>query len=227
MKFSRDNNCTLHTIHVVEAETPREAAKKYKEEMQKASAQMCNDNKKPDYINLKKADWLPEIWSEALRFYSDDDAQEYDSDGMSVPDKYDDEFADESDNGFVWGLKSYDDLSAAEACAYTMNDIDIMYIDGQYILSIEEIYIFDTEQERVKYLEGLADKLREYVLTKGYTKEEVDNLGECHAFSKYYPTVVMRELVSMKAYTLLDLYRRFRLFVEAYKSVMRVCRKIT
>lgn len=80
-------------------------------------------------------------------------------------DKYEDTYE------FIWGIKSYDDLSYSEANFYTMNDIDIIYDkeSKMYSLSIETIYEFKNGQEGEKlYIQYLFDKLTNWMNSNGY-----------------------------------------------------------
>lgn len=226
MLFRRDNNGTIHTTHVVEADTPEEAAKIFRQEMEAAFSQSYNDE---NYLeknpNFQDVTFLPELWDEKLHFYSEE-YDEYDSSGKLIPFEITEEDIEDAERGFVWGLKSYDDLSKSEANNFTMNDIDITYHDNNYYLSIEEIYLFDSEEDRIFYLNSLQQKLKDYVLSKGYSEKEITDLYECSSFSHYYPTAVMQDMVEMKATTLIDLYYKFTLFVVAYTAVMCACNRI-
>lgn len=57
--------------------------------------------------------------------------------------KYGNYTLEDDDTKFIWGVKSWDDLSGADACFYTMNDIDIIYNKKtkEYMLGIETAYI--------------------------------------------------------------------------------------
>lgn len=87
-------------------------------------------------------------------------------------DKYEDTYE------FIWGVKSYDDLSYGEADLCTINDIDILYNKENkvYLLGIETIYQFTNEQEGEKiYIQHLFDKLTEWINNNGYdTNRELD-----------------------------------------------------
>ena len=223
MKYSRDNICEMHNIHCVEADTPEEAAKLFKRQMKDAIIASYDSNSIPKYISLKEVDYIPELWSEELHFYSEDN-KEYDSDGKEVPDFL---FSDynESKNGFIWGIKSEDDLTDCESNSYTMNDIDITYSGNKYHLSIEEIYLFESKLDQINYLKSLSYNLKEFVLSKGYSKEDVDNLYECSAFSDYFPSSIMKSITIFEAYTLIDLYRKFKLFAIGYEAIIKHCEK--
>lgn len=52
---------------------------------------------------------------------------------------------------FIWGVKSWDDLTGCDANMYTMNDIEIDYDHNKnkYFLSIETAYLFKDKKSRV------------------------------------------------------------------------------
>lgn len=224
MLYSRDNICEIHTVHTVEANSAEEAAEKFRSEMTEAVDNAYTDNKVPFY--LKDKDYLPEIWNDKLHFF-DENGKEYDSSGKEIPsfpEEESDENLEESTNSyFVWGIKASDDLSFGDVCADTMNDIDVMFEDGEYVLSIEEIYLFDREVDRIAYLNALCDKFRDFVLSKGYTETEVDNLKNCMCFSHYYPSAVFADISDWKSATLIDLYRKFKLFVIGFTAITNSC----
>lgn len=110
---------------------------------------------------------------------------------------------------FIWGIKSYDDLSEADACLYTMNDIDICYDRKEkvYILGVETAYLFEDKKAEVEYLERLLDKFTEFMEQNRY---------ETH--SSY--CLFMSDLcTNCKAATIGELYTMFRIFVEGYKEM--------
>lgn len=72
---------------------------------------------------------------------------------------------------FIWGIKSYDDLSNNEAGLWTMNDIDIVYNKKtkKYLLSIETIYIFENGREgEMEYVKYLFNMLTKWMISQGY-----------------------------------------------------------
>jgi len=223
MKYSRTAKCEVYGKQEVTASFPREAAAKFKQELQEAT---LKSNSFPSH--LEKAETVCYISEEAepsLRF-RDEEGREYDADGMPIP------VADNRDTEqpvntiFIWGMKSYDDLSPYEtANIFTANDIEILFDGEQYTLDVEEIYAFDNEDDRLQYFRTLADEFREYVISIGYTEEETDNLRTCLVFSAYCPTTAFANITPLKAYTLLDLYKKFRLFVIGYEAMARVVYK--
>lgn len=84
---------------------------------------------------------------------------------------------------FIWGVKSYDDLSDSSPSLYTMNDIDITYDDctKKYGLSIETIYNFENKLDgQKKYLKNLLEAFEcEFVNVNNWL------ISECPAVKFY------------------------------------------
>lgn len=72
---------------------------------------------------------------------------------------------------FIWGIKSYDCLTAGEANLHTMNDIDITYDKKQktYSLSIETGYDFKVGSDGERgYILSLFDEMTKWMLEQGH-----------------------------------------------------------
>ena len=125
------------------------------------------------------------------------------------PDWQDDEYHC-NDIKFIWGVKSYDDLTSNTANLYTMNDIDVTYCYSTklYSLGIETAYLFDGgKQAEVQYLEDLLKEFTKFMLDNGY------NIDESYGFWMSQPCI------NYTAESIPELYTMFRIFVEGYKSV--------
>lgn len=76
---------------------------------------------------------------------------------------------------FIFGIKSYIDLSPSKPCLSTINDFDIIYDKNKkkYIMSIETIHKFkngvDGEQE---YLDNILNKFTQWMLENNYNIEK-------------------------------------------------------
>lgn len=112
---------------------------------------------------------------------------------------------------FIWGVKSYDDLTAYEANFYSMNDIDITYNRDthKYLLGLETIYEFHSIDEKIKYLDNLLKEFEKYIKESNQFDYEFDpyflyfyNFGELFI-----------------ADTLTELYYKFKIFVEGFKHL--------
>lgn len=91
-------------------------------------------------------------------------------------DDWDDDYSDPYENEimkFIWGVKSWDDLTEADACLYTMNDIDLLYLKDQnkYLLSIETIFNFEKEEYKLNYLNECLDAFTKFMVENGYNTE--------------------------------------------------------
>ena len=91
---------------------------------------------------------------------------------------YSDNIGEENDYDdleFVWGIKSWDDITSTEANLYTMNDLDIVYdrIRNEYMLGIETVYLFaDGNNGEIKYLEHLLEKFTEFARENNYISSD-------------------------------------------------------
>ena len=105
------------------------------------------------------------------------------------------------DMKFIWGVKSWDDLCDSDACLYTMNDIDLIYLkkDNKYILSLETVFMFDKEERKLSYLERCLDAFTKFMVEHGYNinakphwwdvfsdgmNAHFDSIEECYAMFK-------------------------------------------
>lgn len=113
---------------------------------------------------------------------------------------------------FIWGVKSWDDISSDEANLYTMNDLDIVFDRKrkEYILGIETIYSFaEGNKGEVVYLENLLDKFTEFAKENNCLPKD----GELCLCS-------VESVQPWRAATISELYIRFKVFVNGYKSVV-------
>lgn len=102
---------------------------------------------------------------------------------------------------FIWGEKSWDDLCDSDACLYTMNDIDLIYLkdEKKYLLSLETIFMFDEEGHKLSYLKSCLDAFEKFMIENGYNTEvkphwwdvfgsgmntHFDSIEECYAMFK-------------------------------------------
>lgn len=116
---------------------------------------------------------------------------------------------EDDDFKFIWGIKSWNDLSGADACLHTMNDIDIIYDKKSklYMLGIETAYMFDTYEDECVYLRNCLNAFTKYMDDNGLNK------------NKSYEFFMSRPCTSMKAETIEELYTDFKIFVNGYCSL--------
>lgn len=102
---------------------------------------------------------------------------------------------------FIWGVKSWDDLCNSDACLYTMNDIELVYLkdEDKYILGLETIFGFESEEDKLAYLNSCLDAFTEFMAENGYNtevkphwydvftggmSEHFDSIEECYGMFK-------------------------------------------
>lgn len=123
-----------------------------------------------------------------------------------MDEKYGDSAIETDDLKFIWGIKSWDDLSGRNACLYTMNDIDITYDKKKkkYMLDIETAYWFETYADECKYLENCLKAFTTYMDDNGLNKNESFRL------------FMNNPCTSMMADTIEELYTNFKIFVDGF-----------
>ena len=116
-------------------------------------------------------------------------------------------FALETDDiKFIWGVKSWDDLSGADACLHTMNDIDLTYDKKkkEYMLGIETAYMFKTHAAECDYLRKCLDAFTKYMDDNGLEKNTP------------YMLFMSNPCISMVAESIEELYVDFKIFVDGF-----------
>lgn len=110
------------------------------------------------------------------------------------------------DYKFIWGVKSWDDLSGADACFYTMNDVDITYDKKkkEYMLGIETAYMFKSYSAECDYLRDCLKAFTKYMDDNGLKKNEP------------YILFMHDPCTSMTAKTIEELYVNFKIFVDGF-----------
>ena len=123
--------------------------------------------------------------------------------------EYGDYTLETDDFKFIWGIKSYDDLSCTDACLYTMNDIDIIYDKKkeEYILGIETAYLFKTYNDECKYLSDCLKAFTKYMNDNGLNKNEPFRL------------FMNNPCTNMVANSIEELYTNFKIFVNGYLTL--------
>ena len=126
-----------------------------------------------------------------------------------MDEKYGDCTLETDDIKFIWGVKSFDDLSSSNACLYTMNDIDLTY-DKQkreYMLGIETAYMFDSYDDEYKYLSDCLKAFTKYMDDNGLNKNEPFRL------------FMNNPCTNMVANSIEELYTNFKIFVNGYLTL--------
>ena len=129
---------------------------------------------------------------------------------------YNEDFTENSSMKFIWGLKSYDDLSSCDANLETMNDIDLIYLkdEKKYILSVETAYMFNSKEDEKEYFKTLLDKFTKWMEEQGYntnsTLNTYDDMYEI--FSGYIN-------INTHFNTIENAYITFKLLVNEYLTL--------
>lgn len=107
---------------------------------------------------------------------------------------------------FIWGVKSWDDLTGKGACIYTMNDIEIVYDKKKkvYILDIETAYEFADYTDKCKYLQDCLNAFTKYMDDNGLKKNK-----------PFDPSFANPDM-SVTAGSIEDLYTKFKIFVDGF-----------
>lgn len=112
---------------------------------------------------------------------------------------------------FIWGVKSWDDLTTSEPNLYTMNDLDICYDESTqlYTLGLETIYQFENRVVKERYLATLLDSFWKYLVSNNLFDVSFDPVN----------LYVYNNGKLFEASTLTELYYKFKLFVHGFMSV--------
>ena len=126
--------------------------------------------------------------------------------------KYPDYVDDEYNRGnlkFIWGIKSYDDMSSSYANMWTMNDIEIVYDRDtkQYMLGIETSYLFDDIQADCEYYKRLLDYFTQYMNDNRLSTEP--------HYCPFFANLDMR----FEADSIEELYTRFKIVVTGFYNI--------
>lgn len=113
---------------------------------------------------------------------------------------------------FIWGIKSWDDLTGADACLYTMNDIDLIYLkdENKYILGLETMFQFENEEYKIKYLKKCLDAFTKFMVENGYDTEVKPFWMDVFSYGWN---------MNMNFDSIEDCYAMFKLLVNGYCSI--------
>ena len=120
--------------------------------------------------------------------------------------KYGNYALETDDYKFIWGVKSWDDLTGHDTSMHTMNDIDITYDKKKkvYMLGIETAYLFETYESECEYLKDCLKAFTKYMEDNGLNKNEP------------YRLFMSNPCTSMTAGSIEELYTNFKIFVNGY-----------
>lgn len=123
-----------------------------------------------------------------------------------MEDKHDEYLLETDDIKFIWGVKSFDNLSGSDANLYTMNDIDIVYDkkNSEYMLGVETAYLFDSFEAECNYLVDCLNVFTKYMDDNGLEKNRPYNL-----FFRDPCTPTTAKSIE-------ELYTSFKIFVDGF-----------
>ena len=139
----------------------------------------------------------------------------------SSDDDFEDDFISEYETRslkFIWGVKSYDDITSVDANLYTMNDIDLIYFkdENKYSLGIETIYEFEKEEYKLNYLRDCLDAFTVFMKENGYDTETkpfwIDVFTYGWNMNTHFDSIE-------------DCYATFKMLVNGYCSLYIACIK--
>lgn len=183
--------------------------------------QKIDNNNIYDYV-IKKYNLFLDAWHTNLTKYFPFNIIQYFIDKHEEKitkeyyDDYNEDFTENSSMKFIWGLKSYDDLSGYDANLETMNDIDLIYLkdEKKYILGIETAYMFNSKEAEKKYFKTLLDKFTEWMEDKGYNTNSILN-----PYGDVYEIFTSGININTEFDTIEDAYRTFKLLINGYLTI--------
>lgn len=139
-------------------------------------------------------------------FFEERATKKYDKECKKLDQKYGNYMLEDDDIKFIWGVKSWDDLSGEDASIYTMNDIDIIYNkkEKKYALGIETAYMFKNHEAECKYLQDCLKAFTQYM--------KDNNLSTNEPFMLF----MNNTCCDIKADTIEELYTNFKIFVDGF-----------
>lgn len=120
--------------------------------------------------------------------------------------KYGNYALETDDLKFIWGVKSWDDITSKDACMWTMNDIDITYDKKKkkYMLGIETAYMFKSYVDECDYLRNCLAAFTKYMDDNKLKKDEP------------YILFMNNPCTSIETDTIEELYTNFKIFVDGF-----------
>lgn len=131
-------------------------------------------------------------------------------------DDYNEDFTENSSMKFIWGLKSYDDLSGCDTNLETMNDIDLIYLkdEKKYILSVETVYMFSSKEKEKEYFKALLNKFTEWM-----EEQEYNTNSTLNPYGDIYEIFTRGININTEFDTIENAYRTFKLLVNGYLTL--------
>ena len=135
--------------------------------------------------------------------------RKYEKDCEAMDKKYGNCAIEDDDFKFIWGVKSWDDLSGSDCNMQTMNDIDIIYDKKKkvYLLGIETAFVFKDKDGECNYLRECLNAFTKYMDNNNLNKDEP------------FMLFMSNPCISTSASTIEELYTEFRIFVEGFCKI--------
>jgi hypothetical protein len=135
--------------------------------------------------------------------------RKYEKNCEAMDKKYGNYAIEDDDFKFIWGVKSWDDLSGSDCNMQTMNDIDIIYDKKKkvYLLGIETAFVFKDKDGECNYLRECLNAFTKYM--------DDNNLHKNESFVLF----MSNPCTSASASTIEELYTEFRIFVEGFCKI--------
>lgn len=129
-------------------------------------------------------------------------------------DDFNEECTENSDVRFIWGVKSYDDLSHSDANLLTMNDIELVYDKrkGLYFLSMETAYCFNNLEAQQQYLNHLLSL---------FTRFMCDNNYDICAKPMFHTIFTKNKTLNNGFKTIEDAYSMFEFLVNGFNNTVQ------
>lgn len=183
--------------------------------------QKIDNNNIYDYI-IEKYDSFIDAWHINLTKYFPFNIIQYFIDkheekiAEEYYDDYNEDFTENSSMKFIWGLKSYDDLSSCDANLETMNDINLIYLkdEKKYILGVETAYVFKSQEAERGYFRVLLHNFTKWMEEQGYnTNSSLNPYGD--VFEIFSGGIN----INTEFDTIEDAYKTFKLLVNEYLTL--------
>ena len=139
-------------------------------------------------------------------FFTERALKKYDKDCREMDRKYGNYMLEDDDYKFIWGVKSWDDLSGRDVNMYTMNDIDLIYNkkEKRYELDVETAYMFKNYAAECQYLRDCLNAFTKYMNDNGFST------------NKHFMLFMHDTCCDVKADTIEELYTSFKIFVDGF-----------
>ena len=139
-------------------------------------------------------------------FFTEITTKKYDEDCREMDRKYGNYMLEDVAYKFIWGVKSWDDLTGHGVNMYTMNDINIIYNkkEKQYELGIETAYLFKNHAAECQYLRDCLNAFTKYMNDNGLSTNE------------HFMLFMHDTCCGVIADTIEELYTSFKIFVDGF-----------